>query len=872
MNNDKIHEEFTEYLSRGQYSEIISRCEEILNNQPTETFIPYYLGLALLLQGNVIEAQSIWITALEQLSLEDIDIWVAGLIQLLETEASQSLNYKNFPLAETLYEQILELDSNNINAFYHLGIALSQQGNFEQAIECWQEATKIQDNFREAHQKQGQVFQKLEEFDQAILSYSKALEISPHSLDTLYNLGLCYSHQQNWTQAKIYFEQAIQVQPNFNQAYSDLGYALLQQGNLEQALIHFKQSFSNQTQFLSSYLQWTELLLSEQRLDEKTKINASFIKSLQTQSNLLDLNLLLTLGELVGRTGNLNVRYNIYHLATQIRPQVAKPYLKLGQILLQQNKIDEAIHSFRQALELEPEWEQAYLYLGKSLALKREFEPAIEAYEKCLHLNPKLAEIWSDIGDIHLERENFNQAIKCLKQALEIDPSSPILYCTLGMAIAKLKDINLKDKENPLDYFSQAINLNADLASIIAQIILNLQQEGYLDRETLLNQDILPVDSPKGFYETTQQWAINSNSSIYYKEIPLNENLKLSPPKTPNSTIHFSFRFGHEIELPQPFVTILPQGRYFSDHEQSTSAIITSDNLILGDLSPEFPLLSPGHPDKHPSKHSLLKVQKLPPIQKIEGTVAVLNGLLNDVYFHWLFDVLPRIQLLRLSGIDFDEINNFIVNNNYPFQEETLAVLGIEKLKIINPRYHSHIEATQLIVPSFPGSAAWMPKWTCDFLRTTFLNPENLQSSEKIERLYISRQQNQNRRLINEKEVISFLNSLGFKSVSLEFMSVREQAALLAHAKVIVAPHGSGLTNIVFCSPETKVIEIFSPQYVYPCYWLISNLVGLDYYYLLGEIIEGFHLHELLYPDSRIEDIFVNLENLSDILKFAGIQ
>ncbi|NES01284.1 MAG: glycosyltransferase family 61 protein, partial [Symploca sp. SIO1B1] len=127
------------------------------------------------------------------------------------------------------------------------------------------------------------------------------------------------------------------------------------------------------------------------------------------------------------------------------------------------------------------------------------------------------------------------------------------------------------------------------------------------------------------------------------------------------------------------------------------------------------------------------------------------------------------------------------------------------------------------------------------------------------------------RLVINEQEVISFLNQFGFTSVSLEVMTVRQQAALLAQAKVVISPHGSGLTNIVFCSPGTKVIEIFSPNYVYHCYWLLSNLVGVEYYYLLGETLPGCALHQLIYPNSRIEDIFVNLDELFKIMTFANI-
>lgn len=102
-------------------------------------------------------------------------------------------------------------------------------------------------------------------------------------------------------------------------------------------------------------------------------------------------------------------------------------------------------------------------------------------------------------------------------------------------------------------------------------------------------------------------------------------------------------------------------------------------------------------------------------------------------------------------------------------------------------------------------------------------------------------------------------------------MSVTQQAALLANAKAIVSPHGSALTNLVFCNKGTKVIEIFSPEYVYHCYWLVSNILGLEYYYVLGERPEGFYLHQFLNPNPRLEDIFVDPDKLLDILKFAGV-
>jgi capsular polysaccharide biosynthesis protein len=125
--------------------------------------------------------------------------------------------------------------------------------------------------------------------------------------------------------------------------------------------------------------------------------------------------------------------------------------------------------------------------------------------------------------------------------------------------------------------------------------------------------------------------------------------------------------------------------------------------------------------------------------------------------------------------------------------------------------------------------------------------------------------------LVNEDEIINVLDEFGFKWVTLESMSVIQQVALFTQAEVVIAPHGSGLTNILFCQPGTKVIELFAPNYVYPCYWYLSNLVGLDYYYVLGEAPEGFYWHQLLYPNSRVEDMWINPNALVALLNFADV-
>ncbi|WP_017296482.1 glycosyltransferase family 61 protein [Geminocystis herdmanii] len=223
------------------------------------------------------------------------------------------------------------------------------------------------------------------------------------------------------------------------------------------------------------------------------------------------------------------------------------------------------------------------------------------------------------------------------------------------------------------------------------------------------------------------------------------------------------------------------------------------------------------------------------------------------------------IKLLELANINFQDIDYFLVDNRTNFQQETLAIFGIPSHKILPLSFPLHIQATNLIVPSFPGSIAWMPSWSCQYLKDKILGEKAIVKNPQ-KKIYISRVRSSNRRIINEIEVINLLLKYGFEIIHLELLTVAKQAELLSQAKIVISPHGSGLSNLVFCQPNTKVIEIFAPNYVYPCYWLVSNLVNLDYYYLTGEIMGSKHFHQLLYPDCRFEDIYLNCQDLQQLL------
>ena len=217
------------------------------------------------------------------------------------------------------------------------------------------------------------------------------------------------------------------------------------------------------------------------------------------------------------------------------------------------------------------------------------------------------------------------------------------------------------------------------------------------------------------------------------------------------------------------------------------------------------------------------------------------------------------LQILKKAlpnGIE--GIDKFIVNEGVPAVVESLELLNISMDKLIFLDARTHIQAETLIAPSLPGDTCNSPAWVCNFLRDIFLRYKA--NISPIPRLYISRSKAKYRRVDNEGEVIKCLSKNGFTTIRLEDYDFSSQIALLSNAEVVVAPHGAGLTNLVWCSSTAKVLEIFSPNYLNLSFWTIANHVGLEYFYLIGD---GQRPPDLVDPYLIEDDIHVSIEKLA---------
>ena len=114
-------------------------------------------------------------------------------------------------------------------------------------------------------------------------------------------------------------------------------------------------------------------------------------------------------------------------------------------------------------------------------------------------------------------------------------------------------------------------------------------------------------------------------------------------------------------------------------------------------------------------------------------------------------------------------------------------------------------------------------------------------------------------------------------------MSIFEQIEIFSNASVVVSPTSSSLTNIVFCAPGTKVIEII-PKYQFEYedifkqrYSEISYSLNLDYLSLEADSVKldkidqssaKFISSKVLNESNYYKNLLLKLEKVKEILSF----
>ncbi len=282
-----------------------------------------------------------------------------------------------------------------------------------------------------------------------------------------------------------------------------------------------------------------------------------------------------------------------------------------------------------------------------------------------------------------------------------------------------------------------------------------------------------------------------------------------------------------DTEIPRLAVAELPDGRVLG----RSRALITGRGDLVQELSLYFGTT-------HPRQHPVFTNPFPGPARHMPGRLGLLASRGDVNYYHFLIDVVPRLGVLEQAP-EIELPEQWYVPATTRFQRELLDLLGIDEGRRINADEVPHVRADCLVVPSLPSVVKEKnPPWVVEFLRRRLMTAVGLDldpdhAAAPSRRLYITRTAGTNNRaVVNEPRLISYLTERGFDIVDPATLSVADQIRTFASASLIVSPHGAALANLVFTQPGAEVIELFPPSSVLPDYWRLASSAGVTYRYL----------------------------------------
>lgn len=200
----------------------------------------------------------------------------------------------------------------------------------------------------------------------------------------------------------------------------------------------------------------------------------------------------------------------------------------------------------------------------------------------------------------------------------------------------------------------------------------------------------------------------------------------------------------------------------------------------------------------------------------------------SNGYFHWVCDVLPRLEALGATGPEGRTLLVPAMAND-TYVPESLAAYELSDIQIVSWTERVSCKDLLVVEPTAP-TGNYRPA-LMDALRSRMRRFFGAGLAGR--RIYVSRAGAAVRRIANEEEILPLFRRYGFETIKAEQLSFPEQVRLMGSASILAGNHGAGLTHICWMLPGTSVLELRRRgDAANNCYYALAGALGVRYYYL----------------------------------------
>lgn len=225
-----------------------------------------------------------------------------------------------------------------------------------------------------------------------------------------------------------------------------------------------------------------------------------------------------------------------------------------------------------------------------------------------------------------------------------------------------------------------------------------------------------------------------------------------------------------------------------------------------------------------------------------ESCIVLWSHKWGAGYYDYLIFIYAKLLRIKsaIGETEFEKCSIVYPFFGQSFEKELLNYAGVREDQIFDVRTFNVKAKTYY----FGNNDSWFYPNLYDILLISgTIRKLIIKDSTKDERVFISRKGR--RAVVNEKEVIEVVKEFGFRIIEDVPRSVKEQILIYRHAKVIIGPHGASFSNILWCKPQTMLIELFANNYYPPYYKYLASILNLQYNAIFEEGVHNSHYSNL---------------------------
>ncbi len=340
----------------------------------------------------------------------------------------------NYDEAVVCFEKAILMNNNLDEAWYWRGNVLIKMQRHEEALACYDQAISIKSDHCEAWYNKANLLAKLQKYEEAIACYERASSGESQKYSCWHSIAALLGKLQHYEEAIASYDRALAIKTTDSEIWHNRGAMLGKVQQYAQAVDSYDRAVALKPNRYETWYNRGNMLWKLLRYSDAID---SYDRAIGIRADKYEV--WYNKAAVFGKMQRYEDAIAAYDKAIAIKPQDFEVWHNRGAAFDKLSQHEAAIASYDKAISLNSECYEAWFAKGESLAKLQKHEEAIAAYEKAIAIEPDSYDAWHHCGTALSALNRYEEAMAAYDRAIAIKPENAEAWRNRGAIVSKLK-------------------------------------------------------------------------------------------------------------------------------------------------------------------------------------------------------------------------------------------------------------------------------------------------------------------------------------------------------------------------------------------------------------------------------------------------